>query len=157
MIRALLPADTPLLLQLTEGTGVFKPMEIQALREVLDDYHATNQREGHRAAGLDEGGELVGFIYYAPAAMTDRAWNLWWIVVAKARQAAGVGSALLAHAEEEVRRERGRVLFVETSSLPSYEPTRRFYLKHGYAEAARLADYYAASDDLLFFRKDMTS
>ena len=24
------------------GTGVFKPMEIQALKEVLDDYHAQN-------------------------------------------------------------------------------------------------------------------
>jgi biopolymer transport protein ExbD len=38
MIRPTDPADTPLLLQLAESTGVFKPIEIQALREVLDDY-----------------------------------------------------------------------------------------------------------------------
>jgi GNAT superfamily N-acetyltransferase len=157
MIRPLMPADTSGLLRLAEETGVFKALEIQALREVLDDYHRTNRAEGHRAAGCELNGELVGFIYYAPAAMTDRTWSLWWIVVGKAHQAAGIGGRLLQHAEDEVRRAGGRVLFIETSSLPHYEPTRRFYLKHGYAEAARLADFYAAGDDLLFFRKDMTS
>ena len=32
--------------------------------------------------------------------MTDRTWHLWWIVVGKNIQARGVGSQLLAHAEE---------------------------------------------------------
>jgi ribosomal protein S18 acetylase RimI-like enzyme len=157
MIRPVLPNDTPPLLHLAEGTGAFKPLEIQALREVLDDYHTTNQAQGHRAAGYEQDGELVGFVYFAPAAMTDRAWSLWWIVVGKAHQAGGIGGQLLRHAEEEIRGERGRVLFIETSSLPHYEPTRRFYLKHGYIEAARLADYYAAGDDLLFYRKEMAN
>ena len=35
MIRPTVPADTPTLLTLTQGTGVFKPLEIEALREVL--------------------------------------------------------------------------------------------------------------------------
>jgi ribosomal protein S18 acetylase RimI-like enzyme len=157
MIRTVLPTDTPLLLQVAEGTGVFKPLEIQALREVLDDYHAANKDQGHRAAGYEQNGELVGFVYFAPAAMTDRAWSLWWIVVGTAHQAGGIGGQLLGHAEDDIRGQRGRVLFIETSSLPHYEPTRRFYLKHGYVEAARLADYYAASDDLVFFRKEMSS
>jgi ribosomal protein S18 acetylase RimI-like enzyme len=155
MIRLVVPADTAHLLHLAEDTGVFKPLEIQALREVLDDYHATNQAQGHRAAGFEQSGELVGFIYYAPAAMTDRAWNLWWIVVGKAHQAGGIGGRLLRHAEDEIRKARGRVLFIETSSLPHYELTRRFYVKYGYGQAARLADFYAPGDDLLFFRKDL--
>ena len=40
MIRPTTEADTPHLLALTEGTGVFKPHEIEALDEVLSDYHA---------------------------------------------------------------------------------------------------------------------
>ena len=35
MIRPTVPEDTPILLDLAEGTGVFKPLEIVALREVL--------------------------------------------------------------------------------------------------------------------------
>ena len=36
MIRATLPADSPTIIELARATGVFKPMEITALGEVLD-------------------------------------------------------------------------------------------------------------------------
>ena len=39
MIRPTVPDDTPTLLTLAKETGVFKPMEIQALQDVLVDYH----------------------------------------------------------------------------------------------------------------------
>jgi len=68
-----------------------------------------------------------------------------------------VGSALLRHVEEEIRREQGRLLLIETSSLPHYEPTRRFYAKHGYEQAAVIADYYADRDDMVVFRKRLPS
>jgi ribosomal protein S18 acetylase RimI-like enzyme len=156
MIRSTLPSDTPTLLALTEATGVFKPLEIEALAEVLDDYHRTNAALGHRAVTAARDGEVLGFAYYAPAAMTERTWYLWWIAVRKTDQAQGVGGTLLRHAEDEIRRERGRLLLVETSSLPHYEPTRCFYRKHGYDSTAVLADFYADGDDLVFFRKRLT-
>ena len=153
MIRPTTPADTPALLALTEGTGVFKPHEVEALDEVLADYHAANRDQGHVAVTDERHGEVVGYAYYAPAAMTDRTWYLYWIAVSKKTQARGVGSGLLRHAEEDVRRRNGRVLFIETSSLPHYEPTRRFYLKHGYEVTGVLRDYYADGDDMVVFRK----
>jgi GNAT superfamily N-acetyltransferase len=153
MIRPTLPADTASLLPLAEQTGVFKPPEIKALEEVLDDYHASNQAIGHRAVCREQDGKLVGFAYFAPASMTDRTWYLWWIFVGKDCQAGGIGSELLRFAEEEVRRSRGRMLLVETSSQPHYELTRRFYLKHGYERATVLADFYSEGDDMVVFRK----
>ncbi len=154
MIRPTVPEDTPVLLELTAGTGVFKPLEIQALREVLDDYHATNRALGHRAATCEHGGTVTGFAYWAPAAMTDRTWYLYWIAVRKAGQARGTGSELLAHVEQDIRDvQKGRILLIETSSLPHYELTRRFYLKHGYERAAVLPDFYADGDDMVIFRK----
>jgi ribosomal protein S18 acetylase RimI-like enzyme len=157
MIRPIVPADTPLLVRLTDQTGVFKPMEVQILEEVLNDYHEVCQAKmGHQAAGFEHDGQLVGFTYHAPVEMTERTWSLWWIVVAQAYQAAGIGGQLLQHVEEDIRRRQGRVLFVETSSLPNYERSRRFYRKHGYAEAARLADYYSDGDDMVVFRKRLT-
>src|SRR5437016_2067503 len=118
MIRATTPADMPTLLTLAAGTGVFKPMEIDALKEVLDDYHATNRGYGHRATTFEEGGTITGFAYYAPAAMTDRTWYLYWIAVSKQTQARGVGGKQLRRAEDDIRAAGGRVLFIETSSLP---------------------------------------
>jgi ribosomal protein S18 acetylase RimI-like enzyme len=153
MIRPTAPADAPALAALTAGTGVFKPHEIDALREVLADYFAANHVHGHRAVTDERHGDVVGYAYYAPAAMTDRTWYLYWIAVKKETHARGVGSGLLRHAEDEIRRLGGRVLFIETSSLPHYDLTRRFYLKHGYEVTGALRDYYADGDDMVVFRK----
>jgi ribosomal protein S18 acetylase RimI-like enzyme len=153
MIRPTAPEDTPALVELAEGTGVFKPFEIEALREVLDDYHSDNQEFGHRSSVFFQDGRVIGFSYHAPASMTDRTWYLFWIAVSKTVQAKGVGGALLRHVEEDVRAQDGRLLLIETSSLPHYELTRRFYLKHGYEITGQLRDYYADGDDMVVFRK----
>jgi GNAT superfamily N-acetyltransferase len=156
MIRPTIPADTPTLLTIAEGTRVFKPHELVALREVLDDYHEANQAEGHKSVTAEEAGQIVGFAYYAPAAMTDRTWYLYWIAVRQDLQAKGAGTRLLRHVEEDIRQNRGRILLIETSSLPHYEPTRRFYLKHQYDQEAVLRDFYADGDDMVVFRKRLS-
>jgi GNAT superfamily N-acetyltransferase len=153
MIRPTLPEDTAVLLALTEGTGVFSALDVEVLRDVLDDYHAENQALGHHAVTAEEGGRILGFAYFAPAPRTDRTWYLWWIVVGKQIQATGLGGRMLRHVEETIRSQHGRLLFLETSSLPSYELTRRFYLKNGYQVAAVLKDYYALGNDMVVFSK----
>jgi ribosomal protein S18 acetylase RimI-like enzyme len=153
MIRPTVPSDTPALVALAEATQVFKPIEIEALQEVLEDYHTEMHKHGHRAVTFEQQAEIIGFAYYAPTAMTDRGWHLYWIAVSKQTQARGVGTKLLHHVEEDIRREHGRQLLIETSSLPHYELTRRFYLKHGYEQACALPDYYADGDAMVVFRK----
>jgi ribosomal protein S18 acetylase RimI-like enzyme len=155
MIRPIQPSDTPALVEMARGTDAFRPIEIQALQEVLDDYHAQNAADGHRAVALEADGNVVGFAYFAEAAMTDRTWSLWWIVVDRTVQARGIGGELLQYVEAAVRSAAGRQLVIETSSLPKYELTRRFYLKYGYSQIAAVKDYYAEADDMLFFCKRM--
>jgi len=89
MIRPTLPEDIPPLLTFTEGTGVFSGLDLEVLREVLDDYHAENWALGPHSVTVEEGGRVLGFAYYAPAPLTDRTWYLWWIVVGKQVQATG--------------------------------------------------------------------
>jgi ribosomal protein S18 acetylase RimI-like enzyme len=156
MIRATMPEDTPALLALTEGTEVFLPADVETLRGVLDDYHEADWTDDHRCITYEQEGQVIGFAYYAPAAMTDRTWELWWIVVGKHIQARGVGGELLRYAEDDIGRQGGRLLVLETSSLPSYERTRRFYLKNGYDVMAILKDYYADDHDMVIFRKRIT-
>ncbi len=153
MLRPTAPADSPALVAVAAGTGVFKPHELVALREVLDDFHATNHAYGHRASTWDEAGEAIGFVYLAPTAMTDRTWELWWIAVEAARHGQGLGSKMLVAVEDTVRADGGRLLLIETSSTPAYQPTRQFYLKHGYTEAAHVPDFYADGDGKVIFSK----
>src|SRR5579859_2262085 len=70
VIRPTIPADTPALVVLAQETDVFKPHEIQALQEVLDDYHSTYHAHGHKSITHETKGQITGFAYYAPAAMT---------------------------------------------------------------------------------------
>lgn len=157
MLRPTTPADTPALLALAAGTGVFKPHEVETLEEVLDDFHREGAEYGHVCLTLEDGGAAVGFVYLAPVALTDRTWELWWIVVGQEHQGRGRGRWLLDRVEQVVARHAGRLLLIETSSTPPYEPTRRFYLKNQYKLAAQIADYYADGDDKVIFAKSFRS
>ena len=63
---------------------------------------------------------------------------------------------MLHHVEDKIRKDGGRVLFIETSSLPLYEPTRNFYLRNSYEQDAVLRDYYADGDSMVVFRKKLS-
>ncbi len=156
MIRPTEQGDTRVILALASRTGVFKPHEITALEEVLSDYHATNNKLDHRAITFEEHGEILGFAYYAPAAMADRTWYLYWIAVTKQTQARGIGTELMQFVEQDIRSHRGRILLVETSSLPYYDLTRKFYEKHQYKRDAVIEDFYADGDSMVIYSKRLT-
>ena len=158
MFRPTVPADTPHLLALTAATGFFKSHEVETLDDVLADYHAdAREQYGHLAFTWEDDGQPVGFVYYAPTEMTDRTWELWWIVVDTSRQGRGLGRQMLEFVEEDIQRRNGRILLIETSSTPHYDPTRRFYLKNNYTLAAQIADFYADADDMVIFSKRLQS
>lgn len=158
MLRPTVPEDTPALTALTAATGFFRPHEIETLHVVLDEYHEfAREKDGHHCHTLEAEGRIVGFVYFGPAPMTLGSWQLWWIVVAKDVQAKGLGGQMLRFAEDEMRRRQGRLLFVETSSQPAYDPTRRFYLKNGYEPHAVLKEFYAPGDSMVVFRKELGS
>lgn len=153
MIRPARPDDTPALVALTAGTGVFKPFEVEVLQEILDEYHAGAVGVDHSVIVLEEQGRLLGYVYYAPDVMTEGSWYLYWIAVVRDSQGTGAGSRLMQHFEQDVRSRGGRVIFIETSSLPHSEAARRFYLKHGYRVTGVLKDFYADGDDMVVYRK----
>jgi GNAT superfamily N-acetyltransferase len=132
---------------------MFREGEIEVLEEMLDDYHGSLHAAGHEAVTFEYYGQVAGLAYFAAAPMTDRAWYLYWILVDRRLHRQGIGGALLQHAEFEIERQGGRILFIETSSLSIYEPTRQFYLGKGYEAVAQVRDYYADDDSLCIFAK----
>jgi ribosomal protein S18 acetylase RimI-like enzyme len=156
MLRPIVPSDTIPLVELTAGTEYFKPLELVALREVFEDYYRENRALGHRSYVWTENDKPLGFVYYAPVPMTEGTWYLYWIAVSKDHQGHGLGKQLLQYVEKDVRDRDGRLLLIETSSLPKYEPTRAFYSKRGFDVVAQIPDFYAEGDGLVVFRKRLT-
>jgi ribosomal protein S18 acetylase RimI-like enzyme len=87
--------------------------------------------------------------------MTEGVYDLYWIAVDPKRQGQGFGQMLLRFVENEVRRQSGRMLLIETSSKRSYAPTIRFYQQAGYREISRIKDFYRIEDDKVVFCKHL--
>jgi hypothetical protein len=150
------PADTPALVQLARQTGAFSPEELQDLHDRLDAYPDRHAADDHQALTCEHDGRAVGAAYFAPVAMTDRTWALYWLIVVEPAPVPDVGGQLLRHAEQEVRSRRGRLLVFEASSRSAQEPLRRLLAAHGYRPGAVLPDFYADGEDQIIFRKRLT-
>jgi GNAT superfamily N-acetyltransferase len=157
MIRPSTPDDVDTFVAIAAATGMFSPHEVDALRDVYDDFFDGAAEEGDQCLTLVEDGQIVGYTYFGPDNITVGSWVLWWIVVDIRLQGKGRGGVLLKCAEQAALKEHARQMFLDTSALPKYEPTRRFYLKSGYEQEAVLRDYYAHGDDKVIYRKVLTN
>jgi ribosomal protein S18 acetylase RimI-like enzyme len=102
---------------------------------------------------VDENDAVQGYYCAGPTPMTQATFDLYWIAVHPRMQKKRIGHELLGHCEAQVQAMGGSLIVVETSSQPKYEPTRQFYLRHDYAETARIRNYYAQGDDLVIYSK----
>jgi len=157
MIRPVRGSDVSALVALAQSTGVFRPVELAVLREVLEDFLQKPWGDSYHAYALERDGCAVAFSIHGPDTMTDRTWDLYWIAVDPLQQGKGIGSELLRFVEADLRAKDARLVMVETSSLPSYAATRRFYLKHGYEQVAVAPDFYADGDSKVLFCKRMAA
>lgn len=156
MIRFSIKKDVETFVALARETGMFTSAEVDALRDVYDDFFDGIAEEGDQCLTLVEDGAITGFTYFGPDNIAVGSWELWWIVVDSRLQGKGRGGMLLKQAESNARKEKCRQMFIDTSSLPQYEPTRRFYTKYGYEKEAVLRDYYHPGDDKVIYRKVLT-
>jgi ribosomal protein S18 acetylase RimI-like enzyme len=97
--------------------------------------------------------ELVGYACFGPTPGTDRTYDLYWIAVDPVAHGAGIGTTLLSEVERRLQGQHARLLVVETSSRSEYAPTRGFYGRRGYTEAARVRGFYAPGDDRIILTK----
>ena len=152
-IRPIVPGDRARLLAIVTAVGNFTPEEVETAMEVIDEGLAGSGRGDYFLNVLEEEGRVIGYECHGPTPLTDGTYDLYWIAVDPQSQGAGHGRALLSHAEEDVRRRRGRLLLIETSSQESYNATKRFYERSGYPLVARIPDFYRRGDDKLIYAK----
>lgn len=101
-------------------------------------------------------GRAIGFCYAVPEKLTDGTWNMLAIAILPERQGDGTGSALVAHLEDVLRAKGQRVLIADTSGTDAFTATRAFYRRNGYAQEARIRDFWAAGDDKIVFWKSLS-
>lgn len=98
-------------------------------------------------------GQVVGYVCYGPTPMTEGTFDLYWIASDPKVRGQGVGAALIAAMEGDIRRRQGRLIRVETSAMEAYGPTRGFYSGMKYGEESRFKDFYKPGEDLIILSK----
>jgi ribosomal protein S18 acetylase RimI-like enzyme len=156
MIVAAEPGDGAQIHAITASTSVFTQEEVECVDELWNEYQAQGaEKSGYYFLVDREEHRILGYACYGPRALTDRTFDLYWIAVDPGARRGGVGRRLLTATEEAVRKMGGRLLVLETSGLPTYEPTRAFYIATGYLLEATLKDFYKDGDDLVIFTKHL--
>ncbi len=154
MVRPLAAFDREAISRILEECGFFTPAEIACALEQVDIFlHQPGQQDYHLVVVENGQGEVAGFISYGPTPLTEGTFDLYWVAVSPQEQRKGYGRLLMEWLENKVREQGGRLILIETSSQPKYQPTRDFYEKLGYREVARIADFYRPGDDRVTYAK----
>ncbi len=157
-IRKLERRDRVGIVKILAEVGTFNQMEIRTALELVDEALEKGESSGYCFAvigDVNERARLGGYACYGPTPLTRGVYDLYWIVIAPDAQGKGLGRALLGHVERDVVARGGRMLLIETSSQETYARTVDFYVRNGYAQEARVRDFYRPGDDKLIFRKEL--
>ncbi|MBN2559385.1 MAG: GNAT family N-acetyltransferase [Phycisphaerae bacterium] len=151
--------DVQAVRNIVASSGFFASHEIDIAVELVEAHLARGTDSGYHFVFADADGCPIAYACYGPIGCTVGSFDLYWIAVRAASRGHGLGRHLLREVERRVILAGGRRLYVETSSRPLYEPTRRFYERCGYSAEARLADFYSPGDAKVVYVKpvDMTS
>jgi GNAT superfamily N-acetyltransferase len=153
-IRPLADTDRDAVRTILEESKMFRDDEIDVALEVIDEYLDDPAASGYWSyVAVEDTGAVSGFAVVGPNPMTIGTFDLYWIVVDQSKQRKGIGTELIAFAEQRVMDANCRLLIAETSSKPMYLRTRNFYQQNGYSELAHIRDYYDVGDDLIIFGK----
>lgn len=142
--------------EIVTSTGFFSGPEVDVAEELVMERLAKGQESGYFfvfADAPDKG--AVGYACYGPTPCTARTFDLYWIAVHEVMRGRGLGKTLLAQVEDRLRAMGGGKLIAETSSRSQYEPTQKFYRACGFDQEARIKDYYAPGEDILYFTKNV--
>jgi len=154
MIRPMVISDKAEVMALIGATGFFRPEEIVVAEELIDVYLGLPDQKDYDVVVLErDGGEVAGYMTWGQTALTEGTYDLYWMAVSPEHQGKGLGRELVIWLEGQVAKLGGRMIVIETSSQPRYEPTRRFYTGLNYAEVARIPDFYQPGDDRVIYVK----
>jgi GNAT superfamily N-acetyltransferase len=147
--------DRERLVSLTRDTGFFYDHETKIAQELMETAISKGDASGYYFLIAELDNTPVGYCCFGDVPLTVGSFDIYWLVTDKHHQRKGIGGLLLKEAERSIRQRNGVRVYIETSGRPLYEPTSRFYVRHGYREEARLRDFYNVGDDKIIFSKSL--
>ncbi len=153
MIREIKKEDRENILHLIRATKNFSEAEVAIAEELIDICTGQPEQKDYFAYVAEISDRVAGFLLLGPTPATVGTYDMYWIAVDPDYQGHGIAQQLDTFAVQFVRERGGYLLIAETSSQPSYERTRAFYLKQHYEVLAQIKDYYKPGDDLVIFGK----
>lgn len=149
-IRPVMFTDMTALKEIIRTSGLF-PSDL--LDEMTNNYfsHPDSTTDIWLTLTLNE--TPLAIAYCAPEKLTEGTYNLYLIAVHKAGQGKGIGKQLLRYIEGLLEVRGNRILLVETSGLPEFALTRKFYEQCGYQQEAVIQDFYRTGDAKIIFTK----
>ncbi len=152
-IRPMVNQDKLAILDILRHIPEFKPAEVEVAEEMIDSCLGDPSGSGYTILVAELEASVAGYVCYGPTPLTEGTWDMYWLAVSPEMQGKRLGKSLVLSAEDDVKEAGGRLLLIETSSLPGYERTRNFHRSNGYRLIARIADFYSIEDDLLIYEK----
>jgi ribosomal protein S18 acetylase RimI-like enzyme len=101
--------------------------------------------------------QIIGFACYGHRPLTEGTYDFYWLGVDPAFQKQGIGKALMAQVEKEIRDKKGYLLIIETSSIEDFSSPRAIYESFGYQLIAQIPDFYKPGDGLVIYTKKISS
>lgn len=136
------------------STGFFSAEEVDVAEELVLEHLQKGTASGYLFVfAQSPDGQVEGYACYGPVPCTARTFDLYWIAVRSGGRGRGLGKALMREIVGRLLANGGGKLIAETSSREQYAPTQGFYRSCGFHEEARIRDYYAPGEDILYFTK----
>jgi ribosomal protein S18 acetylase RimI-like enzyme len=151
-IREIVEKDLKYLKEVIESNGLF-PSDL--LDDMTKDFFS-NEKTTDIWLTREVDNIPIAVIYCAPERMTDGTFNLYLIAISKNLQGNGIGTEMMTYVENLLKKKGNRILLVETSALPEFEMTRKFYEKLDFKREAVIREFYQKGEDKVVFWKKLT-
>lgn len=143
--------DPQYIRELVKLSAVFNSVEIDIAGELAEAALNGTDTSYQFIFLRDSVGRIVAYSCYGEIPLTDRRYDLYWIVVSPDYQNQGLAKIILAHTISKVREAQGVIIYAETSGIKSYAPARSFYMKNGFKQVAIYPNFYRNNDDKVVF------
>ena len=147
-------ADLKGIEEILRSTDFFYEFEIEiALGLAEETIDAASEDCGYFWMKISDENGLCAFANYTKNSFSVHSWDLYWLAVHQKARHKKLGSMLLKAVEDDVRKNGGKILWLDTSGRPLYAPTEAFYKRNGYNLQASLKDFYAPGDPKQVYSK----
>ncbi|MBD3388963.1 MAG: GNAT family N-acetyltransferase [Candidatus Altiarchaeales archaeon] len=96
--------------------------------------------------------KVVGFISLAND-VGERTYEILALGVRPRCQGKGIAKRMIRYVESVVRKNRGRIMYISTSTSKEFLPARSLYRKSGYKKTATIRDYFEDGDHKVIYMK----